>query len=340
MRKIFVMLVTLLLLMTTSAFATGNDKTTKCCPAPTPTTINQGGKGGTGVGVGIGIGKGGNATIEKGAVTVKNQNKNVNKNVNTNVQGQFQNQIQDQKQTQNAVAVQGQSQGNNNTNDGNKQTTEITQTYEDKRDLINPIPVPMVDPKLTAARSGSIKTKGSLWTYLKSITDAEVSVMLSELFGAKADVSVRAIRDAGESTEIDLAAAPAGHYLATIYVVSTGADMIACEAVAIREALRLGGTRIVKSETDFKVTSEGSSVGVGIGGGASLFGHDDTIAIAPSGGFGWGSAKASNESLPQAMFTVYVDRARTTENKINQTVVEAPAPGTPTITLVDWLARN
>jgi hypothetical protein len=106
--------------------------------------------------------------------------------------------------------------------------------------------------------------------------------------------------------------------VATIYVISTGADMIACEAVAIKEAMKIGGTHIVKTDADFKVTSQGKSWGLGLGGGASMFGHDDTIAIAPSGGFGYGVADASNESLPQAAFTVYIDKS------INKVSLEGP----------------
>ena len=56
-------------------------------------------------------------------------------------------------------------------------------------------------------------------------------------------------------------------------------------------------------------------------GGASMPGRDDTIAFAPSGGFVWGSAEASNESLPQAAFTVYVD------TKIKTAALETPAAG-------------
>jgi hypothetical protein len=177
----------------------------------------------------------------------------------------------------------------------------------------------MVDPKLTAAKAGSIKVKGSLWLHVKSITLGEVDSMLPEIFGADTKQDVRALSKGAATDKIVLADKAIGQYVATIYVISTGADMIACEAVAIKEAMKIGGTHIVKTDADFKVTSQGKSWGLGLGGGASMFGHDDTIAIAPSGGFGYGVADASNESLPQAAFTVYVDKS------VKKTALEGPS---------------
>jgi len=241
------------------------------------------------------FGSGNSHNENKNTNTNLNTNMNSNKNENTNVNingGNKQGQAQGQGQRQSAD------------NKGVNQT--IVQTYEDKRDLISPPPVAIPEAPLSREKSGEILTKGSLWGMVAKVTEAEVDSMLKcGIFGCDIDVKVRVLFESAPTTEVTLSKTAGAKYLGTIYVLSTGDDMIACEATAIREAMKAGASVIVKLEVDSKVVSQGQSYGVGLGGGASMFGHDDTIAIAPAGGFGFGKAKASNERLPQAMFAIY-----------------------------------
>ena len=270
-------------------------------------TGGQGGAGGSAIqGQAQGIFGSGNSNNEnKNLNTNFNTNLNSNRNDNTNIninEGNRQGQAQGQLQGQ----AQGQAQGQRQSADNKGVNQTIIQTYEDKRDLISPPPVAIPEAPLSREKSGEILTKGSLWGAVPKVTEAEVDSMLKcGLFGCDIDVKVRVLFESAPTTEVKLSKSAAGKYLGTIYVLSTGDDMIACEATAIREAMKAGATVIVKLEVDSKVVSQGASYGLGLGGGASMFGHDDTIAIAPAGGFGYGKAKASNERLPQAMFAIY-----------------------------------
>lgn len=267
-------------------------------------TINEGGKG---------YGGSAYATGGKAEANSLNLNNNSNRNENTNLNAQKQGQAQGQAQGQLQGQAQGQTQSANN--EGN--TLQVTQNYErDKRELINPAPAPMVDPKLTNGKAGAIKTKGSLWDNMSSIKKEQASKVLKgagldTLMGPDVKSDVRAVSEKDFQTDsIALCTKkPAGEYLATIYVYSTGADSQALEAVAILAAMKLGGTHIVFEDRDHSVVASGKAWGFGLGGGASMFAKGDDIAVAPGGGLGLSGAEAKNESLPQLRFTVYCDQA-------------------------------
>jgi hypothetical protein len=253
-----------------------------------------------------------NANLNKTDVDVKNKvdvdNKNVNKNTATSDQDQKQKQKQNQNQSQGQD--QGQSQSANN-----EGVVQINNYEADKRELISPTPAPVVDPKLSNGKAGAIKTRTSLWDNMTSIKKDQASRVLNgagggTLMGPKASVTVRAITEKDFQTDtIRLETKkPAGiEYLGTIFAYSEGADTQALEALAIREAMKLGGTHIVFVERDSQVHADGSAWSVGIGGGASMFVKGDDIGVAPSGGLGVSGAKAYNESLPQLVFFVYHD---------------------------------
>jgi len=303
----------------------------------------------TAIGVGVGIGgQGGNAVIEKGAVKVKNTNlnlncnKNVNKNTNVNVnrnsnnqsQGQMQGQMQGQAITDSGNSNQGQSQaviasGNSKQkqqqtahNEGVIQKVTFTQNYEaDKRDHIQGPAILKSDPKFSKGKVIKAKAFGiELLERITLLTKAQAKKLGSK--ASDIDIEPALLFENDFSTD-KMRLGSAAEFMGYLYALPSGSD---CNAAAMigqtaKMGMEVGATHMQLVYSDDGDVAIGSSWNIGIGGGASIMSTSETVAIAPNGGFGFGKAKASNESRPAMVFALYFDKTLLSKYKIVTNIV-------------------
>ncbi len=95
-----------------------------------------------------------------------------------------------------------------------------------------------------------------------------------------------------------------------LYGTPTGTKVNAAGVLAAlaERAMWLGATSFTVSVVSDGVMTEGSSFGIGVGGGASLLSKGDSIAVAPNGGLGYGKAKSYSEELPTIVIKLYFDK--------------------------------
>ena len=258
-----------------------------------------------------------NAIIEKGAI--ENTNKNYNTNLNTNVN--------ENKNVQDQIQVQSQMSVNDNSNKGNKQSndqkTEVTFTdnsvYEDKRDLINPTTSPSADAKLSEGKAYTGKTKGSIWSDLMDMSVPMTAAKGLAKAGGDVEITLALMGENDfQTSHVIVSENPSGVLMGIVYASPDGDDCFAAgmEGKSLIAAMKAGATGIKRiSQTDGQETN-GSAWNVGLGGGASMFAKGDDIAIAPSGGLGYGSASASNEKRPEMAFKIYFDESLVKGTKV------------------------
>lgn len=240
-------------------------------------------------------------TINKAKVKVDNRNTNVNTNINSNRQDQDQEQSQDQLQLQGQIQGQGQKQEANN--EGNHQT--LNQKFEDKRDLINPFYTPQESANL--ADHGDVstaKTKGSIWSQLDGINKA----MAKHASKGASDIDLEyALLFENDFQTTWINKGISGEFMGFIYVLPDGTDctLAQMEARGLKEAMYAGANFAVIYTSDGKYLN-GSAWNVGLSGGASAMAKGDDIAIAPSGGLGFGKAYSSNEMRPSLVIALYI----------------------------------
>jgi hypothetical protein len=243
-----------------------------------------------------------NGDVSEGADTVVNKNRNKNTNTNTNVQGQQQGQAQGQLQAQGQGQLQGQQQSANN--EGNHQDTDIT--FEgDKRELVSPFYVPQENAELANhADVNAVKVMASLWKHLDGMNAREAEHASKGAHDMRVEFALLYENDF-KTTYIHKGAS--GDFMGYIYVLPTGQDctLAQMEAKALKEAMKAGANFAVLTSTSGKYL-EGSAWNVGLSGGASAFAKGDDIAIAPSGGLGYGKAYSANELRPAVIVALYV----------------------------------
>jgi len=236
---------------------------------------------------------------------------------NTNIQGQGQ--LQGQAQIQGQLQGQGQAQSANN--EGVKQKVEFTDNsvYEDKRDLINPAAAPTADAKLSEGKAYTGKTKGSIWSDLMDMSVPMTAAKGLAKAGGDVEITLALMGENDfQTSHVIVSENPSGVLMGIVYASPDGDDCFAAgmEGKSLIAAMKAGATGIKRiSQTDGQETN-GSAWNVGLGGGASMFAKGDDIAIAPSGGLGYGSASASNEKRPEMAFKIYFDESLVKGTKV------------------------
>jgi hypothetical protein len=308
MRKSFIFLFVVWLTFPISAEAavfgdTINNNQTYNQPAANATA--QGGQGG----------QGGSATIQKGAVTNDN-NVNVgngignfspsakseatiergavqNTNSNRQEQAQHQTQQQGQKQSQ-----------NNNQTVAPVQTTQISQVYEEKRELPN-IPTGLA-PSMFAYRGPFEKGVFDLvqpWTDTEKWTQEILNGFPSSFFGTDVTVAKYLKRDA--TTQFSIVSS-SSKPLACLILAASDNPLVLWKKVATAAMEECGATevKVIKYRVTFSNKASGWNIGLG-GGVTAINGGNDNYGGAVGGGTGFGSVESTPVEKCQAAFAAY-----------------------------------
>jgi hypothetical protein len=225
-----------------------------------------------------------------------NINSNKNTNTNTNTQGQEQGQSQGQDQSQG----QGQAQFSKQ---ANKQETNI-KFEADKREHISGHAAPKTDAQLEDTRASAIRVRGGLLEEVAFLTIDQAKMAAKNASDMKVEPAVLFENDFSLDT---IKIGEGETFGGFIYVFSDGSDsyLAAMDAEAAKVAMELGMTHIVRlGDADASKVLEGSSWNIGISGGASVISQGEDLAIAPSGGLGYGAAKSKSEYRPDAVYKV------------------------------------
>jgi len=251
-----------------------------------------------------------------------NENRNSNKNVNINAQdqkqGQDQKQIQDQNQAQ--LQGQGQEQSAEANNAGNTQETDIViegDTYEAKPNHIQGPPLMQPDAKFSDTKEFSFRLLGSVWSKVLGLEGSQARNLGLDSDDVKIERAL--MTKMSKQSYLAKGKPSTGLFLGTLYVWPTGRDVTVAgiEGIAADAAMKHGATHAVFIY-DFGVEATGKSWSVGVGGGASIVADAaGNVMIAPNGGFGFGAAHASNDSLPALVVECYrsEDAAKVNEVK-------------------------
>lgn len=200
---------------------------------------------------------------------------------------------------------------NANFNAGNKQTTEVIvegDTYEASKMHIQGPALIEPDAKFSKGKAFTARTKGSVWDKVDFLTEKQAKRLGSKASDAEVEEAV--ITEKEYRTGLINKGIPAdGEFMGTLTVYSDGTDVTVggLEGKAAEYAMKLGATHMHRIHFGSGDRADGDAWNIGIGGGASIAQNGDQMMIAPNGGLGFGSADATNESLPEMVFEIYCD---------------------------------
>ncbi len=242
-----------------------------------------------------------------GSIINRNNNSNSNSNSNKNTNTNLNMNTNKNTNTAKSTAIQGQ---------GQKQSVENEITiegddYEAAKMHITGPGMLNSDAKLQQGKRFSYKTWGSVWAKVDFLTMKQAKKLCSKASDISVEESIMFENDFRTSI-INKGKPVNGSFMGYLFVGPDDTDAEdlntpSLEGAAGKRAMKLGATHMIKVGDDSGDVATGDSWNIGISGGASIITSGDGVAIAPNGGLGFGSASASNETIPAMVFELYVD---------------------------------
>lgn len=233
-----------------------------------------------------------------GRITNRNSNTNENSNTNTNTNTNLNLNLNKQNQKQGQQQGQEQSLTNDIKIEGD--------TYEAAKMHINGPGFNNTEINHQQGKRFTYKTWGSVWDRVDFLTYKQAKTLGKNVSDVEVEVSVMFENDFRTA---HINKGKAGDFMGYLYVGSDGDDTNAAgmEGKAAKKAMELGATHMVK-RLDTGDVADGEALNIGLSGGASIIpGDNGSVAIAPNGGLGWGTASSTNETRPAMVFELYVD---------------------------------